>query len=186
MKKIVAFICVFLMLLSSITGCSLFTKEGAQYAAGVVNIKAESVLIKSQYSRVYALVLDNKAKFGDDEWKQLMDVHFAFSESAARIEKLMESPKNVITPSELKQMYELAYIGYADAREILNNHKDGFTKFQWEQLINFDKQAVIYDKQVRSILDNPNTDDINITLGIIITLGSVAYKYLLPLLISAI
>jgi len=187
MKKIVIFVCMLVILISSsISGCSLLTKEGAEYAAGVVNIKVESALIKSQYEKVYTLITANQQKFTLDEWKQLMDVHFAFSEAAARIENVMENPKNVITPKELKQMYELAYIGYTQAREILVNHEDGFTKYQWVQLKNFDAQALQYDKQVRGILDNPSTEDINVTLGIIITLGSVAYKYLLPVLVSMI
>jgi len=184
MKKIVAMLCVLLMLL--VSSCSLFTKQGAEYAAGVVNIKIESALIKSQYQKVYNLINDNQAKFSSEEWKSLMDVHYAFTESANRLEKIMESPKNIVTPAELKKIYELTYIGYTEARGILSNHKDSFTTFQWSQLIGFDEQVLVYDKQVRSILDNPSTDDINVTLGIIITLSSVAYKYLLPVLMSVI
>jgi len=49
---------------------------------------------------------------------------------------------------------------------------------------NFDLKAIAYDKQVRAILDNPDNDDINMTLGAIITLGGITYKYLLPVLVS--
>jgi hypothetical protein len=186
MKKIITLVCVLIMILMSTSGCALFTKQGAEYAAGVVNIKIESELIKSQYQKIYVLINDSHGKFTRDEWNSLLNVHYAFSETYDRLEKITKNPKDVVTPSELKRMYELAYIGYAEARVILSNHKEGFTKFQWAQLTNFDDQVSLYDRQVRSILDNPNTEDINITLGIIITLGSVAYKYLLPVLISVI
>ncbi len=171
---------------TSISGCSLFSKQGAEYAAGVVNIKVESTIIKSQYEKIYTLIVSNKSKFSEEEWKQLMDVHFAFSEASIRVEKVIDNPKNIITPSELRQMYELAYIGYVQAREILVIHETEFTKYQWVQLNSFDAQALRYDKQVRAILDNPSTEDVNITLGIIITLSSVTYKYLLPVLVSMI
>ena len=174
------------MLVLSITGCSLFSKQGADYAANVVNLKVESTLIKAQYQKIFAVVQGNKARFTDTEWQQLNEVNFAFTESASRIEDVLKNPGNVVTPVELKQMYELASVGYTEAKGILNNHKSEFTEFQWLELQNFDKQAIEYDKQVRSILDNPSTDDINKTLGIIIVLGSMAYKYLLPVLISLI
>lgn len=175
-----------MVVITSLSGCALFTKEGAQYAAGVVNIKNESDLIKSQYVKIYNLVDSNKVKFTEEEWKSLMDVHYAFSETYNRLDSIAVNPKSIVTPQELKRMYELAYIGYTEARAILSNHTNSFTTYQWAQLVSFDKQVVLYDKQVRLILDNPNTEDINITLGIIITLGSVAYKYLLPVVISMI
>jgi hypothetical protein len=170
----------------SISGCSLLTKQGAEYAAGVISLKLESEIIKTQYQKIYVMMVDNQAKFTVDEWKSLLDIHYAFSETFTKLENITKDPKYVITPAELKKMYELAYIGYSEARSILSNHSDGFTKFQWKQLTSFDDQVLLYDKQVRSILDNPNTEDINTTLGIIITLGGVAYKYLLPVLISVI
>lgn len=186
MKKIVAMICLFVMIIVSSTGCVLFTKQGAEYAAGAVNIKLESELIKTQYIKVFNMVSTNQAKFTQDEWNSLMDVHFSFSETYARLETMFSKPEKLITPQELRKTYELAFIGYSQAREIVGNHKDGFTKFQWAQLINFDEQVAVYDKQVRAVLDNPDTEDINVTLGIIITLSTVAYKYLLPVVMSAI
>lgn len=186
MKKIVTFICVLVLLVSSVVGCSLFSKQGADYATSAVNLKLESTLIKTQYQKIYTVVQSNKAKFTDTEWQQLNEVNFAFTEASTRIEGVLKNPENVVTPVELKQMYDLAYIGYSEAKGILVNHKSEFTEYQWLELQNFDKQAVEYDKQVRSILDNPSTDDINKTLGIIIVLGSMAYKYLLPVLMSLI
>jgi hypothetical protein len=81
-------------------------------------------------------------------------------------------------------MYELAYIGYTNAREIIIRHKADFTSFQWDRMEQFDKRAHEYDVSVRKVLDNPDTDDINMTLGVIVTLSSAAYKYLLPVVVS--
>lgn len=168
------------------SGCSMFNKNALDYATNAVELKSDSALIKAQYQRIYVLIEANKVKFTSDEWVQLSNVHFAFSESATRLEKIFADPKTIITPAELKQMYELAYIGYTSAKEIIAAHQAEFTKLQWAQIQAFDAQAVDYDKQVRLILDNPSTQDINVTLGLIITLGGVAYKYLLPVLVSMI
>lgn len=188
MKKLVIAVCLLCLFVSTtmFSGCSYFNKNTLDYATNAVELKADSSLIKAQYQRIYVLIETNKAKFTADEWAQLSNVHFAFSESAARLEKIFADPKTVITPAELKQMYELAYIGYTSAKEIISAHQSEFTKLQWAQIQAFDAQAVDYDKQVRLILDNPNTQDINMTLGLIITLGGVAYKYLLPVLVSMI
>jgi hypothetical protein len=83
-------------------------------------------------------------------------------------------------------MYNTAYNGYIVAKNIVSTHKADFTSLQWSQILDFDKQAIDYDKQVRLVLDNPSTADINMTIGLIITLGGVAVKYLLPVVISMI
>jgi hypothetical protein len=183
MKRLIAVICIVLMVFTS--SCAMLG-QGVDYATDVMNLKVESVLIKNQYEKMYMLVDGKMDNFTDDEKSQLNDIHFAFSEAAIRIEMMMDDPKNAITPTELKGMYELVYIGYTTAREIITSHSDIFTSYQWSQMINFDKKAKEYDLQVRAILDNPDTNDINMTLGLIITLGGAAYKYLLPVLVSII
>lgn len=184
MKKIIAVICILLMVLAT-SSCSLMD-GGADYAKQVVSLKAESTLIKSQYERVYSMINDNRDSFTESEQQQLDDIHFAFSEAALRIEGVYKNPETIMTPAELKSMYELAYIGYTNAKDIIVTHKELFTSYQWSQLENFDKKAIDYDKQVRAVLDNPDTDDINMTIGLIITLGGAAYKYLLPVIVSMI
>jgi len=187
MKIIIAIVCVVLLAVGSVTmpGCGYFN-EIAPYAMDVVNLKAESALMQQQYEKIFTLIQQYQASFTEEEWDQLNDIHFAFSETALRVSAILDNPADIPTPTELKQMYELAYIGYVNARDIISVHKEVFTSYQWAQLINFDKKANVYDKQVRAILDNPDTDDINMTLGLMITLGGAAYKYLLPVLVSVI
>ena len=184
MKKVVAILCV--MMLMTFGGCALFSEQGAQYAMGVMNLKTDSHLLLTQYEKIYNLVSAHQERFSEEEWNQLLDVHYAFTETATRVESMMKSPKDIVTPAELRQMYELAYIGYANAREIILNHRDVFSSYQWSQMENFDLRAHIYDKQVRAILEDPSNNDINMTLGVMITLGGAAYKYLLPVLVAAI
>lgn len=183
MNKIVCIVCALFIFMS---GCALFTKDAVDYGMNVVNLKYESVLIKNQYERIYTLITANESKFTEDEWAQLLDVHFAFTEAASRITEIMDDPKKVVPPAELRQMYELVYIGYTTARVIISGHKEQFTDYQWAQMESFDIKAAQYDKQVRDILDNPDNEDINKTLAVIIALGGAAYKYLLPVVISMI
>jgi len=187
MKKLVAVSVVLIMLVSTtlLTSCS---KIGGSlnYATNVIDLQVESTLIKNQYSKVYDLIVTEEESFTEEEWAQLNDIHFAFTETASRISEMMKKPENVITPKELRQMYELAYIGYTNARDIISSHKDIFTSYQWAQMVDFNDKAIQYDIEVRAILDNPDTEDINKTLGLIITLGGVAYKFILPVLVSLI
>jgi hypothetical protein len=188
MKKFIAIVTAVMLAISTITfsGCALFSEQGLDYTTSVIGLKSESAIIKSQYQRIYDIVNTNQEKFTEEEWDQLMDIHFAFTETASRVEEIINDPKKIVTPAELRQTYELAYIGYTNAREIMVAHKEEFTGYQWSQLESFDNKAVEYDKKVRNILDNPDNEDINMTLGVIITLGGFAYKYLLPTLISMI
>lgn len=182
MKKIVAILCILFFV--SISGCALLSKDMVDYSVGVMSLKVESELLYNQYESMYNLVSSKKENFTEEEWDQLMDVHFAFSETASRIDRMLKNPKEIVTPQELRQIYELAFIGYTNAKEIIINHRDQFSNYQWAQMENFDLKAIAYDKQVRAILDNPDNDDINMTLGAIITLGGITYKYLLPVLVS--
>jgi len=186
MKKMIMMLMFVLLTVIPMSGCVSWFSPAVNYATNMVDLKAESTLIKKQYERVYLLIEKKQSGFTDEEWVQLNDIHFAFSETADRISEMLSDPTKVVTPKELKGMYELAYIGYANARDIISVHKDEFTAYSWSQMINFDKQAIEYDKQVRAVLDNPDNNDINMTLGIIITLGGAAYKYLLPVLVSLI
>lgn len=187
MKKLLTMLLVVIFATTTmISGCSIMSKEGLEYATNVIDLKAESTLIKKQYGRIYDIVLAKAESFTPEELDQLNDIHFAFTETADRVGEMLEDPTKVVTPDELKGMYELAYIGYTNARDIVSVHKDEFTAYQWEQMIQFDNLAQEYDKQVRLVLDNPDTNDINMTLGVMITLGGAAYKYLLPVLVSLI
>lgn len=187
MKKFIAMIMMVLFMSTSLTGCgTLFSKEGLEYATNVIDLKAESTLIKKQYERIYNIIIERQDSFSEEEIAQLNDIHFAFSETAIRVGEMMDDPINVVTPDELRSMYELAYIGYTNARDIVSVHKEEFTAYQWSQMIQFDAKAREYDVQVRKVLDNPDTADINMTLGVMITLGGAAYKYLLPVLVSLI
>lgn len=186
MKKMIATILTILMLASIPTGCVVVPKGAAEYASNVIELKADSTLVKKQYERIYTLVESKEESFSDEELTSLYDIHFAFTETANRVSEMMDDPTRIITPDELKSMYELAYIGYTNAREIITEHREEFTSYQWSQMVEFDKKAKEYDTQVRLVFDNPDTDDINKTLGVMITLGTTAYKYLLPVLVAVI
>ncbi|MCK5021026.1 MAG: hypothetical protein KAS32_28705 [Candidatus Peribacteraceae bacterium] len=182
-RKFIAVVCIMLLLSSSFTGCAMLG-SGVDFAGYVISLKSDSALVEKQYNKMYILIVAKKDSFTEDEWLQLEDINFAFTETAARIKLIMKSPKNAITPDELKDMYNLAYVGYTTARDIVANHRDAFTNFQWTQMEDFDKKLVDYDVSVREVLDNPDTVDINKTLGLIITLGGAAYKYILPVVLS--
>lgn len=186
MKKFVSSVMIAIMLSMPMVGCSLISSNSVEYAMNVIDLKSESELIKKQYGKIYTIVDSRSDKFTDEERLQLDDIHFAFTETADRIEEIIDNPKKVVTPDELKEMYELAYIGYVNAREIILQHKDVFTSYQWDQMSKFDQSVIEYDVEVREVLDNPDTEEINKTLAVMITLGSAAYKYLLPVLVSII
>lgn len=184
MKRFLSMLMVVVYLMTA-TSCAMLG-QSVDYASNVINLKSDSMLIKKQYEKIYILVESKRDSFTEDEIAQLEDIHFAFSETANRIEEIMENPKKVVTPEELRQMYELAYIGYTNARVIVSTHKGEFTAYQWDQMEQFDNKLKEYDVDVRAILDNPDTDDINMTLGLIITLGGAAYKYILPVVVTLI
>jgi hypothetical protein len=188
MKKIVIAICLICLITSTtmFAGCSYFNKNSLDYATNAVTLKSDTDLIKSQYKMIESLVDLNKAKFTVDEVTQLTSVNSTFTDLSNKIDAILANPKTVVTPAELKIMYNTAYNGYIVAKNIVSTHKADFTSLQWSQILDFDKQAIDYDKQVRLVLDNPSTADINMTIGLIITLGGVAVKYLLPVVISMI
>lgn len=173
-----------ILILATFGGCALFSKQTLDYATGVVSLKTESQIIKAQYEKIYNIIDSRRDAFTEEEIQQLEDIHFAFTETSLKVENILNNPKDIVTPAEIKQMYELAYIGYTNAKDIIVKHKEIFTSYQWSQLESFDKKALEYDAQVRQILDNPNNTDINKAIGMIITLGGIAYKYLLPVVIS--
>lgn len=186
MKKLMTLIVIVMFMTVSTTGCVLtqYAKSGYNYAMGVVELKKESELVKEQYVIIYDMVLEKADAFSTDEMVQLNDVHFAFTETATRVEWIIRHPEDAVTPEELRRMYELAYIGYTTARAIVADHRDAFSDYNWKSMVAFDEQLKLYDVDVRAILDNPDTEDINKTLGLIITLGGVAYKYILPVVVS--
>lgn len=186
MKKLMTLIVIVMFMTVSTTGCVLtqYAKSGYNYAMGVVELKKESELVKEQYVIIYDMVLEKEDAFSPDEMVQLNDVHFAFTETATRVEWIIRHPEDAVTPEELRRMYELAYIGYTTARAIVADHRDAFSDYNWKSMVAFDEQLKLYDVDVRAILDNPDTEDINKTLGLIITLGGVAYKYILPVVVS--
>ena len=164
----------------SIIGC---TPTQKMVAVDSVNIISKMSVLKNQYQTVYTIIVSKDKSFTDDEKKELMNIDQNARVIYEKIDEIIHFRNFDVSPEEVKYLYTMAKENYMIAKDIIESHKDEFSKTEINKLNLFDAQLKELDRSVTKLLENPDTQDTRDILLTIIQVASISLKIIIPLLI---
>jgi hypothetical protein len=171
---------VFIVLLLSITGCSMKQRT---VALGTVDVVSKASVLKGQYEIVSQIIEKHKDDFSDEELQEFMFIDQNARTVYTKIKDVIDLENFDITPQEIEYLYSASKDSYIRAKSIIEKHEEQFSPYEITQLRMFDVQLQEMDKSVKKLLENPETMDTRKTLMTILQVASLSLKVILPLVI---